>query len=106
MLPPTRASASTQGTREAWIVWLTSSAVIVFVATLLVGGVLVGDWDDPVPPNPAASWSIALLAAVLTLLIAWRTRSRSVKVGAVLALPLQALLWSVEVLPSIERAVA
>lgn len=89
-----------------WINWLAVSAMTVFAATLLVGGVLVGDWDDPVPPHLAVSWSIASLAAVLTLLVAWRTKSRSVKVGAVLALPLQALLWAAEVLPSIERASA
>ena len=87
-----------------WIAWSTSSVVIVFAATLLVGGVLVGDWDDPVPPHPAVSWCVASLAAALTLLIAWRTESRGVKIAAVSALPLQALLWSLEVLPSIERA--
>lgn len=85
---------------------MTSSVVVVVAATLLVGVVLVGDWDDPVPPHPAVSWLIASLAAALTLLIAWRTKSRSVKIAAALALPLQALLWAVVVLPSIERAAA
>ncbi len=85
---------------------MTISAAVVFAATFVVGGVLVGDWDDPVPPHPAVSWSVASLAAALTLFVAWRTESRSIKVAAVLVLPLQALLWAAEVLPSIERASA
>lgn len=80
------------------------SAFIVGFATVIVTASLVGDWDDPMPPNPIAAWAVAGTAAVATVLIARRTKVRSLMIASTAALPLQALYWALLVMPAAGRS--
>ncbi|MDE0133442.1 MAG: hypothetical protein OXM54_01260 [Acidimicrobiaceae bacterium] len=80
--------------------WIVLSAFIVGFATLIVSMSLVGDWDEPMPPNPIAAWSVAGAAAVAMVLIARHTKVRSLMIASIVALPLQALYWALLVMPA------
>lgn len=86
--------------RDAWILWAVVSVCVLVFATMIVTMSLVGDWDDPMPPNPVAAWSVAGVAAASTWFVAWRTRNRSVVKAAIVAIPLQALYWALLVMPA------
>lgn len=83
-----------------WVVWIVLSTFIVGFATVIVSMSLVGDWDDPMPPNPIAAWSVAVAAAAATVLIALHTKARSLIIASIVALPLQALYWASLVMPA------
>lgn len=98
--PPDESAAQRGLKRDAWVIWAVLSLCIVVFAAIVVTMSLVGDWDDPMPPNPVAAWSVAGIAAASTLFVAWRTRNRWVMKTAIVAVPLQALYWVLMVMPA------
>lgn len=78
---------------NASFAWTTFAAGVWFFAVCVVWLSLIGDWDDPHPPNPIAAWSVALASMAAILLIAWRLRFRVVRYVALASLPLQFAWW-------------
>ena len=73
--------------------WLLMSAGIVLLMSMVVWLSLVGDWDEPHPPNPIAAWSVALISMAAVTLAGWRARFRFMRYAALVSLPLQFGWW-------------
>ena len=100
-VPPDDSAARRALSRDAWFTWAVVSLCIVVFATMIVTMSLTGDWDDPMPPNAIAAWSVAGTAAMAAVLIARCTKVRSIMIASIVAIPPQALYWALLVMPAV-----
>jgi membrane protein DedA with SNARE-associated domain len=76
-----------------FVAWAMLGTAVWFLAVVIVWMSLVGDWDDPHPPNPIAAWSVALTSIAAIVVIGWSLRVRAVRYAALGSLPLQFAWW-------------
>ena len=101
--PPADLPAQNVDKRELFgkfVAWVGSGAVVWFFSTLIVWMGLIGDWDDPHPPNPIAAWSVAAISMAAITLIARSMRVRAVLYTAFAMFPLQLAWWGLLVIPN------
>ncbi|WP_419554684.1 hypothetical protein [Candidatus Poriferisodalis sp.] len=79
------------GRLTAWALW---SAFVWWWSFVVVWMGLIGDWDDPHPPNRIAAWSVALISMATIAVIGWRMRVRVVRYAALASLPVQLAWWA------------
>lgn len=77
----------------AFVAWVLFGAAVWFLSQAVVFMGLVGDWDDPHPPNPIAAWSVVLISMTAIVMIGWSLRVRAVRYAALASLPLQFAWW-------------
>ena len=83
-----------------FVAWVLSGAVVWFSSNVVVWMGLIGDWDDPHPPNPIAAWSVAVISMAVITLIARSMRLRAVLYTAFAMLPVQLVWWGLFVIPN------
>ncbi|WP_419921327.1 hypothetical protein [Candidatus Poriferisodalis sp.] len=89
-----------RGVFGKFVAWVLSGALVWFYSAVIVWMSLVGDWDDPHPPNPIAAWSVAAISMAAITLIARSMRVRAVLYTAFAMLPVQLVSWGLFVIPN------
>ena len=76
-----------------FVAWVLIGGAVWFLSGVVVFMMLVGDWDQPHPPNPIAAWSVVLISMVAIVVIGWRLRVRAVRFAALASVPVQFAWW-------------